>query len=129
MRIFGFVLGAIGTIFVFFVNWILGFATIVVAIILLLIAQKPEGLKKCPKCAEEVKAEAVVCRFCGADVSQFVQEGKQYPGHMEGCRCKKCQEWGKYNKLCPVCGYKNQEQSVFCANSNCKYRFPDAEVK
>jgi hypothetical protein len=41
MRVFGFVLGAIGTIFVFFVNWILGFATIVVAIILLLIAKKP----------------------------------------------------------------------------------------
>jgi hypothetical protein len=41
MRIFGFVLGAIGTFFVFFVNRMLGFATIVVAIILLLIAKKP----------------------------------------------------------------------------------------
>ena len=26
-------------------------------------------VKKCPKCAEEVKAAAVVCRFCGYDFS------------------------------------------------------------
>ena len=32
--------------------------------------ERPDGVKVCPFCAEEIKADAVVCRYCNADLRE-----------------------------------------------------------
>jgi hypothetical protein len=32
-----------------------------------------DGTRACPYCAEEIKAQAVKCRFCGSDVEPLVR--------------------------------------------------------
>ena len=52
----------------FFISLVI--SPLIAFIILLVIGYSPSTLKKCPKCAEEVKAEALVCRFCGYEFPQ-----------------------------------------------------------
>lgn len=51
----------------FFLSLII--SPLIAFIILVVSGPPPSVLKKCPKCAEEVKAEAMVCRFCHYDFS------------------------------------------------------------
>jgi hypothetical protein len=37
--------------------------------------QIASGLKKCPYCAEMIRQEATVCRFCGRQVVKMSREG------------------------------------------------------
>jgi hypothetical protein len=59
----------------FFVSLIL---SPLIGFIIVAVAGPPKGsLKKCPKCAEEVKAEAQVCRFCGFEFSSLPPKPQQ----------------------------------------------------
>lgn len=48
-----------------------------VGLVVFLFALRRAKLKKCPFCAEWIKPDAVVCRFCGSDIGVADNKGHQ----------------------------------------------------
>lgn len=62
--------------------------------------------RKCPFCAEMIKKEAIVCRFCNRDVEPIEMEKPSEQVNVQAAElCKKCGEKLKYNEFkCSNCG-------------------------
>jgi predicted amidophosphoribosyltransferase len=78
----------------------------------------PQKLRKCPNCAEPIKAEAAVCRHCGRDVvtESVVKNNLAKP--IPEPTARYCNECGADAPLsataCPVCLRDLPVKPIFC---------------
>ena len=74
----------------FFTWFVAGMLCFVIAFLYLLLSKPSDEIlaesgkyRKCPQCAEMVKMDAKVCRYCGSDLPAFIQDNsEEYENHI-----------------------------------------------
>jgi RNA polymerase subunit RPABC4/transcription elongation factor Spt4 len=79
-------------------------------------AVKSGSIKKCPYCAELIKAEAVKCRFCGSDLSNASPTEpatRLFTPQLFTYTCDKCHSLNIRSDVaaCPKCGAENPHRA------------------
>lgn len=72
-----------------------------------------EGMKKCPYCAELIKSEAIICRYCGKDLPN-----KKAIGNCVNCSKFEVIPWDQKMGNC------NRHNVSTNASDSCKYYSP-----
>lgn len=89
--------------------WIFGAALFIVALPMAIVAKPNEAgiaertnTRKCPHCAELIKYEAKVCRYCGRDVVPITREEENVQTSGKLAMCPRCntpvpiEEWRRH---------------------------------
>jgi ribosomal protein L40E len=70
-------------------------------------------LKKCPYCAELIKAEATVCKHCGRDLADNTKLSALYRTPV-----KQQESQILWHKICPNCNTPNPQNAFYCQSCN-----------